>query len=78
MELKKMFIGDKEKDEIWLGNTNVDGFPRDELKCLKTLRLGDIALDIHGNRIPVDHIRPLFVHKSEFNEYNQIMKSKTR
>jgi hypothetical protein len=61
--------------EKWLGNTCVsDGSTMDpEMAHLKTLRLGEQAYDINGEEIDRDYYRPLIIHISEFDEWNNIM-----
>lgn len=66
-------------NEIFLGNTNkVGSFPPDYLKSLKTIRMGEIALDISGNRLSRDYCRPIFINKSEEMVYDKIMTERHR
>jgi hypothetical protein len=62
------------KNEIFVGNFFV---PLDHrLKKLTTARLGIVAYDIHKKEITelyYVNLKPLFVEKSEYNEYNRIM-----
>lgn len=69
---------EKRVDEIWLGNTCIKGFNKSNttekyLSHLKTLRLGNQAYDCDGKEISQDYYRPLFIHESEFKEYDRIM-----
>jgi hypothetical protein len=62
--------------EIWVGNTDVSErglVVRDELRHLKTVRLGEQAYDIHGKPIERNYCRPLIIHRSEEDLYNSIM-----
>jgi len=60
-------------DEVFIGNIETkEGLP-DYLHKLKTPRLGEQALDLYGRAIDPGYIRPLFVHRSEIDEYKQIM-----
>ena len=63
------------RNEIFLGNTRTDNpsTNRDYLSHLKTLRLGKQALDLDGKPIDPSEYVPLFVHKSEIDEYNRVM-----
>jgi hypothetical protein len=64
-------------DEVFVGNTHVkDGVP-EYLCSLATIRIGDQALDIEGNKIDQTYMRPLFVGRAEVGEYNRIMTSRT-
>lgn len=38
------------KDEIFVGNADQKAWPKDYLRHLKTLRLGDQAVDLDGNK----------------------------
>lgn len=64
--------------EVFLGNcTAEDGvWLREELKHLKTLRLGDQAYSIHGEKLSPDYCRPMFLNKSELALYEYIMTHK--
>lgn len=69
---------EKKEGEIWLGNYRIGGFyPNTNiekyLKHLKTLRLGVQAYDIEGKKLSQKIYRPLFVHRSEYDEYNRVM-----
>lgn len=61
-------------EEIFVGNTQLKNWPHPWLKGLKTLRLGEQSYDIHGKELPTDKYRPVYVGKSEYNEYNRQMK----
>lgn len=61
-------------DEIFLGNVDVSkkkGIP-DHLSSLKTVRLGEQALDVDGKAIGHDYL-PMFIKRSEADLYNRIM-----
>lgn len=61
----------------FVGNTSdILNFPRAELRNLKTIRMGDQALDIHGNKLGTDYCRPIFIQKSELDLYDRIMTDK--
>lgn len=57
-------------DEIWLGNTS-NGISED-LKVLKTIRLGEQAYCIHGKKLDPSYCLPLILNKSEEKEYDRI------
>ncbi len=59
------------KDERWLGNMRRNK-ERPYLAGLKTLRLGNVAYDIHGKRLPEEYA-PIFINKKEYWEYDRIM-----
>jgi hypothetical protein len=62
------------ENEVFIANTsNIENFPRPELKILKTIRMGDQALDINGNKLATDYCRPIFIHKDELDLYDKIM-----
>jgi hypothetical protein len=63
--------------EVFVGNTNTkDGIP-EHLRGLTTARLGDQALDIKGNKIKPEELRPLFIGRAEAVEYDRIMMRRT-
>lgn len=64
-------------DEVFLGNVETkEGIP-DYLTTagLKTVRLGELALDIAGNDLP--HHRPMFIGRAESDAYHRIMMKRT-
>ena len=64
------YVGAK-PGEVFLGNRETaKGIPS-YLAGLKTLRLGDKALDIDGHDLP-DH-RPMFISSAEAPAYDRIM-----
>lgn len=72
-------ISNLEKDEIFLGNVEIKNWKgeekewkRDDVKHLKTLRIGEQAYDIYGKPLNKEYIRPLIIHKSECEEYDRI------
>lgn len=69
-----MYHPECQKNEEWVGN-NCGDIP-EYLKHLKTARLGEQSFDIHGKKIPSEYYRPLFIGKSEYDEYDRIMNSK--
>ena len=64
--------------ERFLGNQNIRQEPDipDYLKHLKTIRLGEQAYDLNKNPIERDYCRPLIVHQSEYDAYNNIMQAR--
>lgn len=63
--------------EVFLGNHT--GAIEPEFGNLKTLRLGENALDIDGKMIPREWgCRPLFIHESEHDRYDSIMMARFR
>ena len=66
--------------EVWLANTNVRKALEvpSYLKVLRTIRLGEQAYDINGNKIEQDYMRPLIIHKSESKAYDKIMMARVK
>lgn len=64
------------EDEIWVGNIQV-GRDLSYLQNLK-YRIGDIAYCIEGKKLDSNYMRPLFVKKESFSEYNRIMTARMR
>lgn len=64
-------------DEIFVGNTQTEGGVPEHLRGLKTARLGEQALDIEGKKIEPEHMRPLFVGRTEAETYDRIMMRRT-
>lgn len=60
--------------EVFLGNTGRHSGRFEELrrKGLKTIRMGNQALDIEGKKLP-NYYAPLFLSRSEENKYDAIM-----
>lgn len=58
------------KDEIWLGNHR--GAIHEDLKSLKTIRLGEQAYCIKGTPLDRNHYRPLIINRSEEMDYERI------
>lgn len=58
-------------DEIFIGNFPARDGIGEHLISLKTVRLGDQALDIDGHPMPCH--RPMFVNRSEVDAYHRIM-----
>lgn len=58
-------------DEEFVGNINVNR----ELSYLTGVehRAGELALDIHGNKIDTNYMRPLFVKRKDSMKYDRIM-----
>jgi hypothetical protein len=67
----------KKDDEIFVGNTRLDKGIPDYLSCLKTVRLGDQALDIYGRELDPSYMLPVFIGRSESDKYEQIMAHQT-
>lgn len=58
-------------DEVFLGNTET-GIP-DHLGSIPSIRLGDVALDIEGKRLPPKY-RPMFIkHGPDHEQHERIM-----
>lgn len=69
------------KDEMFIGNANASAFPGEHLKELKTMRLGKTAYDINGKPMLDEQdkdVKPVFIHKSEYDTYNLIMQARMR
>ena len=58
--------------EIWVFNTGAKKGIKPHFACLKTIRFGNQAYDIDGNKLSPDYILPVYVHKSEYDELNKI------
>lgn len=64
-------------DEIFVGNTpTAEGLPP-YLQGLRSARLGDQALDIDGNKLDPNYMRPLFIGRNEADAYDEIMMRRT-
>lgn len=66
------------KDEIFVGNADPKAWPKDYLRHLKTLRLGDQAVDLAGKKLPTDYALPMLLCRSELPEYNRIMEQRMK
>jgi hypothetical protein len=64
-------------DEVFVGNTHTKNEVPEYLRGLKTVRIGDQALDIEGKKIDQEYMRPLFIGRAEVEEYNRIMTRRT-
>lgn len=59
--------------EVFLGNQErARGLGRYTEKGLRTIRLGDVAYDIEGKKLP-DYYAPIFINRSEEGRYDAIM-----
>ena len=56
--------------EVFIGNTYA-GMP-DHIKHLPTARLGDVALDVEGKKLPPEY-RPIFMSRADADAYGRIM-----
>lgn len=65
------------QDEVFVGNTHTKGGVPEYLRGLKTVRLGDQALDIEGKKLAQSYMRPLFIGRIEAAEYDRIMMRRT-
>lgn len=72
----KKFIGARE-DEIFVGNVPTAEGIRPYLQGLRTARIGEQALDIDGNKLDPNYMRPLFIGRSEADAYDEIMMRRT-
>lgn len=61
------------KDEIFVGNVKTEKGVPEHLRWMKTVRLGEQALDIEGKPIDPAYMRPLFVGRSEEAIYDKAM-----
>lgn len=66
------YIGALE-NEVFIGNDDSEAGVPDYLvpAGLKTLRIGDKALDLDGNELP--GFRPIFIDRGELAAYNRYM-----
>ena len=64
----------KKKDESFVGNIKFNGgkLPS-RILHLRSVRMGEQAVDIHGKDLARDYMRPLFIGKEDLNEYDRIM-----
>lgn len=65
-------------DEVFIGNTPVNNLEnkKRELESVKSLRVGTIAYDIHGEILDKDSYKSLFINKRDSVKYDSIMMSK--
>lgn len=56
--------------EAFIGNTD-EGIP-DYIKHLPTARLGEVALDIEGKKLPPEY-KPIFMSRADAASYDRIM-----
>ena len=70
------YIGSRQ-NEIFVGNTDTRGGIPEHLRCLKTVRLGEQALDIKGVELDTDYMLPLFIGRIESDTYDKIMMKRT-
>lgn len=70
------YIGAK-ADEVFVGNVETEKGVPEYLRRLRTVRLGEQALDIEGKKLDPNYMRPLFVGKSEADTYDRIMMKRT-
>lgn len=70
---EKVAAGERGPDEIFLGNTRLADWPKAHFAPLKTIRLGNTALDIDGNRLDPARWKPVFLHNSEVAHHERIM-----
>lgn len=71
------FTGNRQ-GETFVGNCGSLDAPATipEYLCdLRTARLGDLALDIEGKKLPSNY-RPLFIGQAEIDQYNRIMEAR--
>ncbi len=64
-------------NEVFVGNTETQNGVPEHLRGLTTARLGDQALDIEGNKIEPEYMRPLFIGRAEADAYDRIMMRRT-
>lgn len=67
-----------EQNEVFIGNTQLSGWPKPYLSSLKTARIGSQALDIDGKKIDTQYMRPMFINRSESQSYDSIMEAKLK
>lgn len=70
------YTGEK-ADEVFVGNTETQGGVPEHLRGLRTIRLGEQALDIEGKKLDPEYMRPLFVGSGEADAYHRIMMKRT-
>lgn len=61
---------EKNENEVFVGNIKNKDHKR--LHGL-SYRVGQQAYDLHGKKIDTSEMRPLFIHKESFSEYNYRM-----
>ena len=63
--------------ELWVGNTNLS-IPEYLRSKMKTVRLGEQAYYIDGKPISRNYCRPLIIHRTEAQLYDNIMMARLR
>jgi len=77
MEHKMSHYIGTQADEVFVGNTRTkEGIP-EYLRNLRTVRLGEQALDREGKELDPAYVRPLFVAKTEFAACDRAMMRRT-
>jgi hypothetical protein len=61
------------EDEIFVGNTDEVTKIQDYLNSIPSIRLGNIAYDICGGKLPVNQYRPVIMKKVHGAMYDKIM-----
>jgi hypothetical protein len=62
------------KNEVFIGNTDEPIPPH--LAGIRTLRLGTVAYDLDGKRLP-KHYRPMLVDRGDdYEKYNSVMEAR--
>ena len=64
-------------DEVFVGNIRADEGVPQHLSGLNTVRIGEQALDIDGNKIDPSQMLPMFVGRSEIDAHHRIMMRRT-
>jgi len=67
----KTDVNNLQKDEVFLGNTSGVKIP-ERYKSLSTIRVGNQAYDIKGEKLDTKDYRPLIIKKSEQYLYEKI------
>ncbi|MDR1937991.1 MAG: hypothetical protein LBQ73_05790 [Tannerellaceae bacterium] len=71
----KVDVKEMRDGEVFLGNTYAKTWTESyekHFKSLRTIRLGQQAYSIDGEKLSPDYVLPLFIHKSEFEKYDKI------
>lgn len=68
-----LYHPERKKEERFVGNIKASRGIPSYFSELKTIRLGEIAYDIHNKKLDTDYMSPLFVGLSEYSKYDLIM-----
>lgn len=75
---RKDCFNELKEDEIYIGNTDTRDINLyiSYKNFIPSLRIGEQAYDIHGKPIPRFYCRPLFINKSDEQNYDELRAGK--